>query len=403
MSFGFSPSLHRIELVLEEVQRPLGRASFCFPPDFEVAFEESTRKERLRHARVAMLIAVAIYNTFLLIDYAYLPQFFLTCLVTRLALSILVPPVLWLPTQRSWILESIYATAFIPFAAVVVYLYSSTAELISAGQSAFLVILLYEISFVRPRFRYIAWATAFCVVCDSVFLLLDGHVDTSFRFMFIGLVSAAGITSLLASYWMERQERIGFLLRLHILTQNQELAGINLDLAEQSRIDPLTRIANRRFLDLHMPDAWNQAGAHHQPLAALMIDLDHFKALNDLHGHAYGDVALREVAQTLRDSIRGEHDLVARYGGEEFIVILPNRSLAKAITIAERICASIRTMVLPAGVDGKPVHLTISVGVAAEIPTKGREPADLIEAADAALYTAKRSGRNQVFPRMQAA
>lgn len=403
MWLGSLPSLHRIELALEQMQRPWLNAGVRFPQDFEVAFERGTRRERLVHARVAIVIAVLFYNAFLLVDHACLPQRFHECLTIRLILSVLVPPLFWLPVRRSWLQELIYATAFIPFAAAVVYLYRAPSEVIAVGQAAVLMILMYEIAFVRPRFLYIASAAAACVVADSIFLALKSALHGPTTIMLIGLLIATGLTSLFAAYWLERQERIAFLLRLHIETQKQESGGANSDVARLTTVDSVTGIPNRRFLDSHLPAVWKQCSQHQQPISALMIGLDHFRVVNDQYGHSFGDTVLREVARVLSESIRGEHDLLTRYCGEQFSVILPNLPLGPAVAIGERVCTAVRRIRLLPPKDGFDVRITVSVGAASSYPAVERSPMALLHTADLALYSAKHNGRDQVFPNPDAA
>ncbi len=147
--------------------------------------------------------------------------------------------------------------------------------------------------------------------------------------------------------------------------------------------DGLTGIANRRHFDQTLAQEIPRSGRHGYPLGLLMIDIDHFKRYNDTRGHPAGDEALRTVADLLRRSVRTT-DLVARYGGEEFAVLLPGTSAHGAWTVGEKA----RRAVLEAGALG----LTISVGGTVRPTSDG---ADLIAAADAALYEAKRNGRNQ--------
>jgi len=125
-----------------------------------------------------------------------------------------------------------------------------------------------------------------------------------------------------------------------------------------------------------------------------MLDLDHFKKFNDVHGHEAGDSVLRETASFLAANVRAE-DVVCRFGGEEFVIILPTADLAAAHGRAEKICSNLR--LLEVVHQGQPVGtVTVSVGVAA-IPEHGATPQRLLEAADAALYRAKREGRNRVM------
>jgi len=164
-------------------------------------------------------------------------------------------------------------------------------------------------------------------------------------------------------------------------------------LRTQSVRDALTGLYNRRYLDEILERELRRAGRAHQSLGILMIDLDHFKSFNDTYGHEAGDAVLRETAAALTKFIR-EEDFVCRYGGEEFVVVLPTASLEISISRGERLCAFLRDMTVMH--DGKLLgKITISVGMAA-FPEHGTSPKELLASADAALYEAKRRGRDQV-------
>lgn len=170
-------------------------------------------------------------------------------------------------------------------------------------------------------------------------------------------------------------------------------------LRQQSIRDALTGLYNRRFLDESLSREVLRAERRSPeqpdaPLAVLMIDVDHFKQFNDKFGHELGDRVLRSVAQTLTDTVRTS-DLVARYGGEEFTVVLPNTTPQVALERAQALCDAV--MKMPPVADGGNVHppITISVGMAC-MPEDGQEADTLVQNADAALYRAKRDGRNRV-------
>ena len=160
-------------------------------------------------------------------------------------------------------------------------------------------------------------------------------------------------------------------------------------LRNQALRDPLTGLHNRRFMEEVLERFVLHAEGHGSPIGAIMIDLDHFKRLNDQHGHAMGDAVLRDVAGTLLASLR-RTDVACRYGGEELLVLLPDADLAAAMAKAEIIRARIADL---ASAYGFPI--TASLGVAA-IPETSTQSADLLKSADAALYEAKRSGRDKV-------
>jgi two-component system cell cycle response regulator len=157
--------------------------------------------------------------------------------------------------------------------------------------------------------------------------------------------------------------------------------------------DPLTQVLNRRALTARLASELDRARRYQSVLTLLMVDLDHFKTVNDTHGHLVGDDVLREVAAYLQSAIRSV-DVVARYGGEEFVVVLPETPLAGAVTFAERIRAQVEKQ--PFCETEGPLSITASVGVAV-YPGEGIETVeDLFARADDALYRAKAEGRNRV-------
>lgn len=165
------------------------------------------------------------------------------------------------------------------------------------------------------------------------------------------------------------------------------------ELAELASTDGLTGLANRRRLDQLLRQEWSRGSRSGQPLSLLMIDVDHFKAFNDRHGHHGGDEALRQVAQTIAGTIRRPGDLAARYGGEEFSVVLPETDQEGAVAIAEKIRAAVQA--LPR-FPNDAYSITVSIGLACQIPASTDTHADLLVVADKALYEAKKNGRNRV-------
>lgn len=177
--------------------------------------------------------------------------------------------------------------------------------------------------------------------------------------------------------------------------QNRQLAEANARLDEVSRHDSLTGIANRRHFDQVFEEEWARARRERSSLVVGLLDLDHFKALNDTLGHGEGDRALRSVAATLEATMRRAGDTVARYGGEEFAFILAGTTLAGALNVAEDVRARIEALRLPN--PGSPLgHLTASLGLVEATPDDDFAPQRLLDIADRALYAAKSEGRNRV-------
>ncbi|MPZ40143.1 MAG: diguanylate cyclase [Rhizobiales bacterium] len=177
--------------------------------------------------------------------------------------------------------------------------------------------------------------------------------------------------------------------------REEELRAANAHLRELASSDALSGLANRRGFDARLAADWQRAGKLARPIALLMIDVDHFKQFNDRYGHVEGDVCLRRIAKLLRETATREDDLPARYGGEEFALLLPGNKVDSALAIAERLRHAVEDLCVthassPTG------QVTISVGVASLVPSAGEDAGHLIEAADIALYAAKRRGRNTV-------
>ena len=166
-----------------------------------------------------------------------------------------------------------------------------------------------------------------------------------------------------------------------------------LDLA---RIDGLTDIANRRYFDECLAIEWRRCLRLGKPLALALIDIDHFKLLNDTYGHQAGDDCLVQLASTLKDFARRTGDLCARYGGEEFAMIWSDTSLQEARQLANEVLRAVADLDIPN--EQAPDHrgLTASIGVVSLVPGADGNEQDLIEACDKRLYKAKQSGRNRV-------
>lgn len=209
---------------------------------------------------------------------------------------------------------------------------------------------------------------------------------------------------------LELSARVKSMLRLKVLQdalveKNRELDRANKELARRreellalSRTDALTGLFNRRYFEERLNEEFARSRRYGSPLSLVMLDIDHFKRINDTFGHPFGDQVLKAVAQTARSRLR-EVDLLARYGGEELIALLPETGPVDALRVCERVREAIASLGLehPAA-DGtqQPVRLTASLGVAT-VPSADLASAEaLLMAADTSLYAAKGAGRNRV-------
>jgi len=181
-----------------------------------------------------------------------------------------------------------------------------------------------------------------------------------------------------------------------LLEITRELEKAIQKLNELSSMDGLTGVANRRRFEEYMESEWARGIRSVKPLSVIMVDIDFFKAYNDTYGHLAGDECLKAVAMGLKEMLKRPGDLICRYGGEEFAVILPETPKNGAVFLAEAMRAHVEVMGIPHQKSPISRFVTISLGVASAIPDRYSSPKELIAAADNALYSAKRQGRNRV-------
>lgn len=167
------------------------------------------------------------------------------------------------------------------------------------------------------------------------------------------------------------------------------------ELMERALRDGLTGIWNRRAFDERLADLWRSSERSGRPLSVILIDVDHFKFYNDGLGHPAGDECLRQVAQALERDVLRSNSMLARYGGEEFVALIDEADSEAALSIAERLRLAVQRLALPHPRSDTGPHVTVSIGVASGVAAAMGFPKSLIDAADAALYAAKRGGRNR--------
>ncbi len=181
---------------------------------------------------------------------------------------------------------------------------------------------------------------------------------------------------------------------LELFSRNVAMVFENVRLFQSATFDGLTGLPRREIVLERLREEIKRSERHRRPLSIAMLDLDHFKGVNDRHGHLVGDSILRAVAETFRQRLRGS-DQIGRFGGEEFIVILPETGLEQALELAEDLRRSVEQIEFHTE-RGERVHTQVSVGVAMlEIDSHPSDAEELIAAADGAMYRAKQNGRNR--------
>ncbi|KMY66777.1 hypothetical protein AAU61_16225 [Desulfocarbo indianensis] len=180
-----------------------------------------------------------------------------------------------------------------------------------------------------------------------------------------------------------------------LIEMTSRLSEANQELKRLSSLDGLTGVANRRLFDVTLEQEWRRSMRQKRSLALVMMDIDFFKLYNDHYGHQAGDECLKQVSAAIQKCLRRPADLLARYGGEEFVALLPDTDLPGAFTLAEYARRGIERLALAHSFSKAAPVVTVSLGVAAIIPENRFKPAQLLGAADQALYRAKEEGRNR--------
>ncbi len=397
-----STSIH--ELAIEEIGRltkrgfqPLG-----LPGPLESGFEHSTARQRSERLWIEGLVAIALFNIYVLVDYfisggaSWFPVQMRLCIVTPIAL--IVNFSLRFSPSKIYRETSIAVVSCL-FGLSHLYLESGKNATSSAYAQVGLIVAVILVNVVmRLQFAYAVSASAVLLAGDFLFIHLDHFLSPSDKLLGITLALCAISMTVVANYSVNREERIGYLMRLRSEIQSRELSFLNVELQRISSIDSLTGLANRHAYELQFAKLWQQAIDAGDCFSAIVIDIDHFKATNDASGHLYGDRVLARVASLMLQSLRCKDDFAARFGGEEFIVLLPGTAREGAIIVAERIRRLIEVAGSPAlqGAGMPPRVSTVSCGVASCRPNERTRQDDLVDAADKALYRAKAAGRNQV-------
>jgi diguanylate cyclase (GGDEF)-like protein len=370
-----------------------------FPPELEDRYDRDRRRQTDVRPRI-LALSTLIIGLFTAGDYALSPATLGRSLLYRvLVLLPCATAVLWLlrrPRLRRHA-DLLYLIYCLIAAACCIAAFPGDDPVTSLYTQVTFVLLLWTIvATTRLKMPLALVCVASLLLGDIVVLLRSPWLTAAQRITSLTQFTAAAVLSAVARHRSDYAQRMAYLLRLREELRREELAGLNAHLTEISTQDPLTGLANRRLFDQQLQAVWTRALRDGAPVSVAMIDVDHFKRLNDTHGHAAGDLVLVLLADTMRAHIRHGTDLAARFGGEEFLILFPGMVKQEAVQAAERLRLHIANTALPAS-DAQPaLRCTVSCGVACMRPTPNARPAELVELADTALYRAKRQGRNRV-------
>lgn len=398
-----STSIHN--QVIKEIERLSGTSLKWpkLPPPLEERFEQNIGKQRATHLWHQGLIAIVLFDLFSIAD--YLIGDGVSWETIALRAGVVTPLALLVAASMRWNPGKAYretSVGLVICVATLIHLYVERDLGVASSayaQTGVVIAILFANVITRLRLTYALGTSAVLLGSDLVFLHLDHFLNPMEKSMGVLLVGCTFIISIVANYSFGRHLRLVYLMLLRNEMQSEELAYVNAELHRISSRDNLTGLANRHSFELYCGKLWQQAAAASTSLSAILIDIDKFKAVNDLRGHLYGDKVLTRVASLLQQSLRGKDDFAARFGGEEFVVLLPETTQRGAIIVAERIRKMVEVAGSPAVEDphAGPVRpTTVSCGVATCLPGEAYRMEDLLEAADKAMYEAKRSGRNSV-------
>ena len=368
------------------------RKSLVFPDWLERQYEIDTGKRRAERFASNILPMATIYNLLLIGDYLLARDRFvldvgLHALIVTPYMALIHAVLISHP--RRWIRE--VAATSLPLAIIlqVFFIAFSSADPL-IGHYLYLILppLLNACIIQRLFFPYAVSISMISALLQGVTVGLAEPVVWAVGLMSSITILAIGYTLLIANYLLEKDMRRFYLLGLR---DRLKLAQADLE----SRRDALTGLANRHVLHRRIAELWGSQDSRHFPIAVLLLDIDHFKSFNDRYGHPAGDVCLRRVSACMSAELRDADDLAVRYGGEEFLLLLPLTQGSDAERVAERIRSSIEALAIPNEAAGPPARITVSLGlIIASDPAISAE--ELIAAADAALYDAKRRGRNRI-------
>ncbi len=382
-------SPHEVEIAL---QRPWWKLKL--PPALEAAFEAETGPARCRRLIVYGLVGLVLYDAYLLSDLRLVPDIFASALLVRLGLvtPLFLAVILALrfnppPALR----ESLEAGAIVVVTTSILWLtVTSLSPTHVYRPVGVILVILFANVVLRIRFWYATAASLASLALYAATVTGMHEIPQVGRMTAIIVLANIVLFTLMANHALERDTRREFLFRQQDRLRRDELE-------KMANRDPLTGLGNRRHLNQTLDRLWPEAEARGESIALLMLDIDEFKAFNDRYGHLAGDTCLQRISAVVSAELRSPQDVIARFGGEELVMVLGDKALGEGAAIAERIRRAVEAAGIPHEASRTGV-VTVSIGVAAGIPSPNLAEHDFLAAADTALYAAKRAGRNRVWP-----
>ncbi len=374
-------------------------------PRVEREFADEYREKSVIPVRFGLLLAVFLYAIFGILDTQIIPEarraawlirYGIVCPLSATAL------LLTFPASFRWAIPLMsVVTPLVAGAGIILMIILAAPPGRYLYYAGLMMVCTYVYTFLRLRFQTATITSWSIVALYEVTALWIGDTAPAILLNNTFFLVGTNVLGMSACYWMERYARTDFLQRRIIVERNAALdhALIAVDQArqaaeEQSRLDYLTNLYNRRHFFSIAEHEVARAARQSTPLSVIMLDIDHFKRINDTYGHLVGDEVLQAVAARIRGFIR-DSDVLCRYGGEEFVLLLPDADAATARAVAERVRLAVANT--PVASSHGPIHLTVSLGYTSVRPQPPTNLEDLVAQADAALYAAKGAGRNRIM------
>lgn len=376
---------------LDQVERQLKRGFplLRFSPEIETMFLREYAAERSRLVVIWCLVGVLIYDLVYFGDSAMVPDVLPELIIVRF---LMFTPFVFgcMFAVRRWPNARLYDILTVTAAVLSVTLpmipaTGSTSEHLFVYQTYNSAAFLYFVISLRPRFRSVLTGLVLMSASHFTTTFLTGAFDQVAYFGIVTVYSMLSIFLAVSAYFLEKTDRQNFLNQLRASLLYRQLE-------EKAERDELTGLLNRRSLARISDDLWN-GDARHVTVSAILLDIDHFKRFNDVHGHIEGDACIRAVSQCIRDSV-DPASFVFRFGGEEILVLSTGLEPVQVLATAERIRAAIEGLRIQHRGLGEG-WVTASLGIASVVPAEATLE-KLLQEADEALYDAKRLGRNTV-------
>lgn len=355
-----------------------------FDGELEREFQAFYTEGHLVRVRVAAYLVIVLFIAFIGIDLTTLPDP-VSYWTTKIRVGLILPMaallyVSYRPALRVFVGQAVYIAALVAGVGTVLVIGTGLKLGTQIPYEGILLVALfiYLIACLQWRRALFANMTTLLAFIGMEVLYQSDPQARLYQIIFMVAANAVGAYG---GYFLEHSSRTMFL--------------VNNLLNELAELDGLTGLSNRRTLNIHLDRIWKQAIRDKHEVAIAMIDVDHFKKYNDRYGHLQGDAALRAVADVIAHYARRPLDITARYGGEEFAVVWYHPSATELPRMAEIMTKAVVALNMPHA-DSEVGSLSISVGVAIMRPHKGEGSEYLLRLADAALYDAKRQGRNRV-------